>query len=146
MKFSYFAGMKRLPFIFLFLQFFCACTNNNEAPASENDVDAARNFIQSALNGDYRKAKNYIVNDPVNIEYLDAFERNYQNRMLPDDKRGYRESSINIHSVKPLNDSVSIINYSNSYKKQNDSLKVVKTGGKWLVDLKYSFSSLDKPF
>ncbi len=144
MKFSYFAGMKRISIFFLFLQFFCAC-NTNEAPASENDVDAARNFIQSALNGDYRKAKNYIVNDSVNIEYLEAFQRNYQNRMTPDDKRGYRESSINIHSVKPLNDSVSIINYSNSYKKQNDSLKVVKTGGQWLVDLKYSFSSLDKP-
>ncbi len=126
----------------MFLQFFCACnSNNNETPASENDVDAARNFIQSALHGDYRKARTFILTDSMNTQYLDAFERNYQLRMSQEDKSGYRKASINIHAVNQLNDSVSIINYSNSYKKQNDSLKVIKSNGQWLVDLKYSFSS-----
>jgi hypothetical protein len=36
---------------FLFLQFFCACNNEGNGTTSENDVDAARNFIQSALEG-----------------------------------------------------------------------------------------------
>lgn len=134
--------MKRLTIFFLFLQFFYACSNNtdNQPPASENDVDAARNFIQSALNGDYKKARAYVLPDSLNYQYLDAFENNYKNRMNPEDKSGYRSASINIHQVRSLNDSVSVINYSNSYKKQNDSLKVIKTNGQWLVDLKYSFS------
>ncbi|MBD0365208.1 MAG: hypothetical protein ICV53_03795 [Flavisolibacter sp.] len=131
---------------FLFLQFFCACTNSdrqqNNTPASENDVDAARNFIRSALDGDYKKARTFIINDSVNNEYLDVAERNYQSRMSQGDKRGYREASINIHSVNPVNDSTSIIHYSNSYKKKEDSVKVLRSHGEWLVDLKYSFPSI----
>jgi len=135
--------MKRLTIFFLFLLFFYSCGNNDtqdNTPASENDVDAARNFIQSALSGDYRKARTFVLPDSVNYQYLDAFENNYKNRMTNQDKAGYSIASINIHNVKTVNDSTSIINYSNSYKQQDDSLKVVKSNGQWLVDLKYSFS------
>ena len=62
--------------------------------------------------------------------------------MSAEDKKGYREASINIHSVEGINDSVSIIHYSNSFKKQRDSLRAVRLDEKWLVDLKYSFPSL----
>ena len=130
---------------FLFLQFFCACNNGEEGKdpvaTSENDIDAARNFIRSALDGDYRRARTFIVSDSANNQFLDAAERNYQLRMNGDNKRGYRESSINIHSINQLNDSNSIVHYSNSYKKKEDSLKVVRTNNQWLVDLKYSFPS-----
>ena len=131
-----------VPFGFLILQlFFLACNNSdqNSSAKSENDIDAARNFIQSALAGDYKKAKTFLLNDSLNQQYIDAFERNYNQRMSPDDKIGYREASINIHLVKPLNDSTTIVNYSNSFKNKNDSLKVVRINGQWLVDLKYSF-------
>ena len=84
-----------------------------------------------------------MVQDSLNLQFLETFERNYKDRMSPDDKRSYREASINIHSVKELNDSVSIVNYSNSFKKQNDSLKVVKQNDQWLVDFKYSFQPRD---
>jgi hypothetical protein len=129
-------------FGFLILQlFFWGCNNSDQnTPAkSENDIDAARNFIQSALAGDYKKAKTYLLNDSLNQQYIDAFERNYNQRMSAEDKMGYREASINIHLVKPLNDSTTIVNYSNSFKNKNDSLKVVRISGQWLVDLKYSF-------
>src|SRR3982074_3803631 len=128
---------------FLILHLFflvCNSGDQNKTPAkSENDIDAARNFIQSALAGDYKKAKSFILNDSLNQQYIDAFERNYNQRMSLEDKMGYREASINIHLVKPLNDSTTIVNYSNSYKNKNDSLKVVRSNGQWLVDLKYSF-------
>jgi hypothetical protein len=135
-----------LIFSFLFLLFFCACGNNEKdrsdtTTSSENDIDVARNFIRSALDGKYDKARTFVVADSTNNQYLDLFERNYRSRMDPEDRRGYREASINIHSVKPVNDSTSVILYSNSFKKQNDSLKVVRVAGQWLVDLKYSFPS-----
>jgi hypothetical protein len=38
---------------------------------------------------------------------------------------------------------VAIIKYSNSFKKQKDSLRVVRMDGTWLVDLKYSFPQTD---
>ena len=133
---------------FLFLHFFCACTNNNsgdgtETTTSESDVDAARNFIRSALDGKYDKARNFMIQDSNNNQYLDLFERNYKLRMEVLDKRGYRESSINIHGIRQLNDSITVINYSNSFKKKNDSLMVVRVDNQWLVDLKYSFSPTD---
>ncbi len=128
---------------FLFLQFFCACNNEEKVTGSENDVDAARNFIQSALEGDYTRARIYIVADSTNIQYLDAFERNFKNRMSPEDKRGYRNASINIYKVREMDDSTTIVNYSNSYMKKNDSLKVSRRSGQWLIDLKYSFTAKD---
>ena len=132
-----------IPLRFLILQlFFLACNSgdqNNSSGKSENDIDAARNFIQSALAGDYKKAKTFLLHDSINQQYIDAFERNYNERMSPEDKKGYRESSINIHLVKPLNDSMTIVNYSNSYKNKNDSLKVIRSNGQWLVDLKYFY-------
>jgi len=128
---------------FLFLQFFLCCNSADQEHSgtarSENDIDAARNFIQAALEGNYKKARTYALADSFNQEYVDLFERIYNERMNPNDKRGYREASINIHSVTPLNDSVTLINFSNSYKNKNDSLKVVRLNGQWLVDLKYSF-------
>ncbi|MDP9230257.1 MAG: hypothetical protein M3O67_06265 [Bacteroidota bacterium] len=126
----------------LLLLFFTACNNEDQKTStqkSENDIDAARNFIESALKGDYTKARTFIVSDSINLQYIDAFERNYKERMNPDDKRGYREASINIHAVRPLNDSTTIVSYSNSFKKVDDSLMVVRIHNQWLVDLKYSF-------
>jgi type IV secretory pathway component VirB8 len=133
---------------FLFLQFFCACSGSEEdrsgnITTSENDVDAARNFIRSALDGKYDRARRFMIQDSVNNEYLDLFQRNYESRMDPEDKRGYREASINIHDIRQLNDTTTVVSYSNSYKKKNDSLKVVRLNDEWLVDLKYSFSPTD---
>ncbi|HYH15988.1 MAG TPA: hypothetical protein VD794_12240 [Flavisolibacter sp.] len=120
-----------------------ACGSNDAGQSSENDVDAARNFIRAALDGQYKDAQSLIVADSVNQQYLDAFATNYRERMSGEDKRGYRESSINIHDIRSINDSVTIVHYSNSYKKTQDSLKVVRQNNNWLVDLKYSFAPAD---
>lgn len=132
-----------LSFCFLFLLFFYACNNSDESetPASENDVDAARNFIDAALKGHYDDARRLVVQDSVNNLWVDLLKRNYQGHMSLGDKAGYRAASINIHNVKTINDSTTVINYSNSYKKKADSLKVIKSDGAWLVDLAYSFPS-----
>jgi type IV secretory pathway component VirB8 len=136
--------MKSLPLISgLCFLLFSACGNNDTSNTSENDVDAARNFIRAALDGQYKEAQNLIVTDSVNLQYLDAFASNYRERMSGEDKRGYRESSINIHDIQSVNDSVTIVHYSNSYKKEPESLKVVHRDNNWLVDLKYSFASVD---
>jgi type IV secretory pathway component VirB8 len=136
--------MRSLPiFGILSLLVFCACGNNESSNTSENDVDAARNFIRAALDGQYKEAQNMIVADSVNQQYLDAFATNYRERMNGEDKRGYREASINIHDIRSVNDSVTIVRYSNSYKKKEDSLKVVRQNNNWLVDLKYSFANPD---
>jgi hypothetical protein len=146
MLFPYFAGMRSVFILsFLFLQFFYACKSNPDrsdtTQTSENDVDAARNFIRLALDGKYDRAKTMVINDTLNYQIIDQAERYYKQRMDLATRNAYRSSSINILSVAPQNDSVSIVHYSNSFKKQEDSLKVVQVNGQWMVDLKYSFPS-----
>lgn len=134
-----------LLYSFLFLQLFCACKNSPDrsdtTQTSENDVDAARNFIRLALDGKYDRAKEMLINDTLNFQFIDQAERYYKQRMDVSTRIAYRSASINILSIVPQNDSVSIVHYSNSFKKQKDSLKVVNVAGQWKVDLKYSFPS-----
>ena len=126
---------------FLFL-FAAACNNQDkktEEPKSENDIDAARNFIRAALDGKFNEAKTFLLSDSANIQYFDVNERNYQ-RINPDEKRNYREATINIHNVTPVNDSTTIVIFSNSYKNDHDTLRILKKKNQWLVDLKYLFN------
>ena len=141
----YFAGMKsNLLFSFLFLLFLSACGNaerdrSDATQTTENDVDAARNFIRTALDGRYDKLTPMVLQDSANMALIEVAQMTYQSRMSPADRQGYRDASINIHNVETVNDSTTIVRYSNSYKKEKNDLKVVRVSGNWLVDFKYSF-------
>lgn len=132
--------MKRYPFIFLFLFFLLPACDPDKKPTSksENDIDAARNFIRAALDGKFDEARTYLLPDSLNINWMDVAERSYL-KTNDDTKRGYRSSSINIHQLSPLNDSTTVIIYSNSFKNDHDTLKVLKQNGQWLIDLKYLY-------
>lgn len=121
---------------------FFACNNSGENAVSttpENDVDAARTFIRSALDGRWKDAKRLVVQDSANLEDLEVAEQNYTQRMSVTDQRGYREATIRIYDTRKVDDSTSIVTYANTYKNQKDSVKVLRVNGSWLVDLKYSF-------
>ena len=108
-----------------------------ESTTADNDLDAARSFLQAALKGKYNDAAVYMLHDSLNDERLDAVSRL---QLTSEEKQGLWDASINIHNRKLINDSTSIIIYSNSFYKDNkDTLKVVKKEGKWLVDFKYLF-------
>ena len=129
---------------FLFLSL-TACNSDDRqstSTTSDSDIDAARNFIQAALVGDFEKAKNFMINDSLNHEDLNATQR-LNERLTREEKEKYQEASIRIHQNRKLNDTTSIIYYSNSYKNQKDSLKVIKENGEWLVDFKYIFHKTD---
>lgn len=133
--------MKYNYFYFLCLLFFLAACNS---PADEekeegtaNDLDATRSFIQASLRGNYSKARDYMLQDPVNEQHLDAVSRV---QLSTHEKQGLWDASINIHSRKLINDSTSIIIFSNSFHRENtDTLKVVRKDGKWQVDFKFLF-------
>jgi hypothetical protein len=130
--------MKKILTISSFL-LFClyGCTNEDKEPAEpESDVNVVTNFIQSALYGDYKKAKTYMVPDSINQERMNMIERV---NLLPDEKKGLATASINIHNVSRVNDSTTVVIYSNSFKNNWDTLKAVRQKGKWLVDFNYLF-------
>ena len=134
--------MKRIPIIFLFLLFcFSACTNDDSKAkvTSENNVDAARNFIRAALDGKFNEARSFMLADSLNTQYMDAVERSY-GKMNPDTINAYRAASIRFYPpTTRVNDSTTIIIYANSFKNDLDTLRVVRINGQWLVDLKYLY-------
>ncbi|MFL5808339.1 MAG: hypothetical protein ACJ749_02395, partial [Flavisolibacter sp.] len=128
----------------LMLVFFISCNNDGEkaVPASENDLDAARNFIRAALDRKWEDAKRFMLKDSSNLEILNSFQDFYREEK-GEERRNYREASITTYDSRKVNDSTTIVNYSNSYKKKMDSIKIVRRNGQWLVDLKYSFLPTD---
>jgi hypothetical protein len=116
-----------------------ACNNNDpESGEPENDLDAASMFIRAALDGRYDDARRMMIPDSINENRMDVTERTYSHfsRLY---KRSYKDANINIHDTKKINDSTTVVIYSNSFRNKTDSVKVVRRNGKWLVDFKYTF-------
>jgi len=132
--------MKKITAAVLFPLLFCACNNSGTISSNEpeNDLDAARTFIKDALDGKFEQARQIMLKDSTNEQTMDVIERNYEH-MSQSDRFGYRSASIQIHNTREVNDSTRIVTYSNSYKNQKDSLKLVRVNGQWLVDLKFTF-------
>lgn len=72
------------------------------------------------------------------------FERfvEFDNNKPVADKEGYKNSNIIINATEKVSDSVTIINYSNTYKKEPSKIKLIRKDNKWLVDFKYTFSDM----
>ena len=138
--------MKRLIHISSLLLLF-ACNNPNNEPEvikPENGMDAAAKFLRAALDGDYTRAKTLLVKDSTNQQMIDIYEWNYNNRMTPEDKKEYKNASIRfLKETHAVNDSVTIVHFSNSYKDKNDSLKVIRANGQWFIDLNFTFQKND---
>lgn len=144
-KYFYFVNMKMkwfMPSALLLALSLAGCkgSGDKQVTASENNIDAARNFIRAALDGKFNEARGFMLQDSLNTNYMDLAERSYQNTD-PATRNGYKTSSIRIHSSQVTNpdDSTSIVIYSNSFKNDPDTLKVLRINGQWLVDLKYLY-------
>jgi hypothetical protein len=130
--------MKSLAIVFSFLFLLMACNSDKQETKSDNDMDAARNFLDAALKGDYKHASVYMLQDSANREYLNVSERSYQNRS-PDAKAKLKAASLRFFDTQQVNDSTTITVFDNSYANKKDTLRIVKRNGQWLVDLKYLF-------
>ncbi len=134
--------MKRITWALAALFILSACGNDSgetkkeEVPASENDVDAARNFIRAALDGNWDKARTFMIQDSVNTQLIDRFQQSYEQNKNREEQRGYRESNIILYDTQRFGDTAIQVNYANSFKKVRQSLRVVRQGNRWLVDPK----------
>jgi hypothetical protein len=122
----------------LFLLMACNNSDKESETKSDNDMDAARNFLDAALKGDYKNASTYMLQDSANKEWLNVAQRGYQ-RYSPDEKSKLKSASLRFFDTKQVNDSTTVTVFANSYKNKKDTLRIVKINGQWLVDLKYLF-------
>ena len=141
MKSAYFALMKSNLIFGFFLSLLWACNDSNKEAQevkSENDMDAARNFLEAALKGEYKEASVYMLRDSTNLGYLAVTERKYQT-LDAGKKDSLKNASLRFYDTQHPNDSTTITIFANSYKNDKDTLKILRQGGQWLVDLKYLF-------
>ena len=126
--------MKKLSAIFLLL-FVIACNYQSSYKKAEDAQDAGREFIRASLDGDYYKAKFYMMEDSTNRFLLERWKSEYDN-LSADEKAKYKDAEIVVLNINRENDSVTSYKYFNSYKKDTTTVKVLRIKGEWLVDLK----------
>lgn len=107
-------------------------------------MDAAATFLRAALDGDYTTVRAFSVNDSTNKQLLDISEWKYNKELTAEEKKEYKKASIRfLKDTHEVNDSVTIIHYSNSYKNKPDSLKVIRSNDNWIIDLNFTFQTKD---
>jgi len=124
--------------IIVALTFLFSCTETENYKKPDDPLEAGRDFIRFALDGNMIKAKTFILDDVANARLFEKIEKKY-NDASATEKAAYKDASIIINKAQNINDSTTIINYSNSYKKENNEIKLVKVNGEWWVDFKYTF-------
>ncbi len=123
----------------ILILFISACNQSAKTKKNADPLEAGREFIDASLKGDYAYAKEYLLPDSTNLMYFDRFAE-FDNKKSSSEKNGYKSANIIIDSTQTISDSVSIISYSNTFKKTPSKIKLVKKNNEWLVDFKYTFS------
>ena len=130
--------MKLKLFTAIFLLFLLgSCNNKRTNPTT--DIDVARAFIKDILENNFKDAKRFLLDDETNNQYFELSRKEFEHKSKEELKE-YKDADIIVNELTSLNDSITIINYSNSYKKESKGkVKVVRINGQWFVDLKYMF-------
>ena len=126
----------RLLFI-VFLSGLISCNHQEVRPSTA--LDTGRAFIDASLKGNFNDAKSLLLKDEENAELFEAFKLYYQ-KMSPEKKSHYQSASYQINKYTDINDSTTIINYSNDYMNKPMEIKIVKSNNIWCVDFKYTYS------
>lgn len=131
--------IKKLLPVFVLYVLLLSC-NNGTKTEPVTDTDVATTFIRAVLDNDFKTAEKYLLVDETNKQYFETFRHQYQSKEKAE-LENYKAADIVINEIKPENDSVHLVNYSNSYKKEiQNKLKLVWVNSQWRIDLKYTFA------
>lgn len=113
------------------------CNTKREIP--NTDIEVTRAFIKDILENNFKEATDFVLPEDTNDQYLSLFKKYFESKSK-EELEQYKNADIVINEINNINDSVTVVNYSNSYKKnEKNKVKVVRKNGQWLVDLKYTF-------
>ena len=128
----------KILFAAIYIIFLSSCSSEKKIP--NTDIDVARAFITDILQNNFTEAEKLVLKEDTNKQFFDLFKKDYEAKSK-EDLDNYKKADIIINEISPINDSISIINYSNSFRRDKSSkVKMVRMNGQWLVDLKYTFS------
>lgn len=112
-----------------------SCNAGKTFKKAEDAQDAGRQFIRASLDGDYEKARFYLLNDSVNLLLISKWQQGFD-KLDRNTRQQYREASILPINIRAINDSVTTYTFSNSFRKDTTTVHIVRVNGEWLVDLK----------
>ena len=119
--------------MFLFLT---SCSDETQLSPADDAQDAGRQFIRASLDGDYAKARYFMLKDSTNLLLIKQQQINYE-QLSADKKRNNRDAAIRPLEIKNENDSTTLYKYYHTANtKDTTTIRVIKENGQWLVDLK----------
>jgi hypothetical protein len=127
--------VKKIFILPILIVLFAACNTERTFKKAEDAQDAGREFIRASLDGDYEKAQFYLLQDSVNRLLMDKWEKGFD-QFEATVRQQYKQASILPINIQAENDSVTTYTFSNSYRKDTTTIKIVRINGEWLVDLK----------
>lgn len=126
-------------FLFVVAAFvFAACKSKTERPKTA--LDTGRTFIRATLDGNLDLAETFVAPDSLNRNVFSSYKEFYKT-LKAEQKTAYKNAAYTLNSFRELNDSVTMINYSNDYMKKPMEIRLIKQNGQWNVD--FSFTSGD---
>ena len=130
---------KKYLLLFVLVATAFACnTKTKKMPVT--DIEVARAFVRNLLDNNFTEAGQFLFKDETNMQIFERFKKQYSEQSKAILEK-YKNADIIVNESSYVTDSVFIFNYSNSYNRADKTiLKLVRIDGKWLVDLKYTFS------
>jgi hypothetical protein len=119
--------------------FLLSCQQQPDFEIASSPLDGGRYFIESCLQGEFRKAKFYLLLDSANQGHFEQISKSYY-ELDKEGRQQLRQASIQINDISAIDSSNSVINYQNSFEKVVHKLKVTQTKEGWKVDLKYTYT------
>lgn len=116
-----------------------SCQSTHQYPAAADALDAAREFIDASIRGDFEKANAYLLQDEKNKQLLKEEEEKYRAKTNAQQKQ-LSESSLQNISIEEVTAKETIVKFKNSMDKVSRKVKVISVNNRWLVDFKYSFN------
>lgn len=130
-----FAAMKQMLVGCFLLMAIQACNNEANFTKAEDAQDAGREFIRASLDGNIPKAEFYLLKDTASLMVFNNWKAKYQH-LSAEEKVYYEQANILPSKIENVNDSTVNFTYTNTYKKNPTTLKIVRINGEWLIDLK----------
>jgi ADP-ribosylglycohydrolase len=123
----------------LLLAILVSCNTTHQYPPAADALDAAREFIDASIKGDFEKANAYMLQDEKNKQLLKEEEEKYRAKTNAQQKQ-LSESSLQNISIEEVSATETIVKFKNSIDKTGRKVKVISVNNRWLVDFKYSFN------
>jgi hypothetical protein len=125
-------------FLALAIVAFISCSNEAKKTPT-TDTEVATTFIRNILDDNFKDAEQFLLKDEGNLQSFERYKQFFEKQNAAELAQ-YKKADITINEIKATGDTLRIIDFNNSYKKDSkQKLKLVWVKDKWLVDLKYTF-------